>query len=76
MQHKPTQQSIIRSHLESGREIDWVMALQDYGIGGGFRMRISELRKQGLKIKKRMQPFLARITGNPGEYAVYFLEKE
>lgn len=72
---KASQLQILKEHLESGKEIDFIRALQDYGIGGGFRMRISQLRKMGLPINKRMQPFIARITGNPGEYAIYFLEK-
>lgn len=69
-----THMTLIRSLLLQGQE---VTALGIMRINGSMtaRSRVADLKKQGLPIQKRMQPFTAP-SGHRGAYAVYFLPAE
>lgn len=54
--------------LQDGDSIDALKALEVVGSWGGFRARISELRKQGKKIKDRWVK-----TDDGKRYKEYFL---
>ena len=62
-----TQNESIRKHLESGKTINPLQALSEYGC---FRLasRVNDLRKAGLKIKTEM------VTRNEKTFAEYQLE--
>jgi len=66
--------ALIRNLLSEGQEVS---ALDIMKINGSMtaRSRVADLKKQGLPIQKRMQPFTA-ASGHRGAYAVYFLPKE
>ncbi len=61
-----TQTEQIRKHLESGKSINPLQALDNYGC---FRLasRVNDLRKAGLKIKTEM------VTRNDKTFAEYKL---
>jgi len=69
-----THMALIRGILFQGREVS---ALDIMKINGSMtaRSRVADLKKEGLPIQKRMQPFTA-ASGHRGAYAVYFLPKE
>lgn len=63
-----TQRELVRAHLESGKPLTPLEALNDYGC---FRLaaRIEELRKMGLGIKTTM------ITKGGRAFAQYKMEE-
>lgn len=67
-----TQLSQIRELLLSGGSITALEALRDYGC---YRLasRITDLKKEGLKIKKITEESVSRVTGKTVRYARYFL---
>jgi len=64
-----SQNESIRKHLESGKSINPLQALKEYGC---FRLasRVNDLRKSGLRIKTEM------ITENNKTFAEYKLDGE
>lgn len=63
---------LIRERLLSGEAITPLEALRDFGC---YRLasRISDLKKEGLTIKKTMEKSVSRVTGLTVRYARYFL---
>lgn len=63
---------LIRERLLSGGSITPLEALRDFGC---YRLasRISDLKKEGLNIKKTMEKSVSRVTGLTVRYARYFL---
>ena len=63
---------LIRERLLSGGSITPLEALRDFGC---YRLasRISDLKKEGLNIKKTMEKSVIRVTGLTVRYARYFL---
>lgn len=66
------QLSAIRQHLEKHGRIDMPTARQLYGCEA-LRSRISDLKKRGVPIEKKMTAFVSRF-GHRGAYAVYHLQ--
>lgn len=65
---RKSQNEIVLAHLESGRSLSPLEALERYGI---FRLggRVFELKKQGVSIVTKM------VTKNGKRFAEYSLEK-
>jgi hypothetical protein len=59
---------LIRERLLSGGSITPLEALRDFGC-----YRLSDLKKEGLNIKKPMEKSVSRVTGLTVRYARYFL---
>ena len=70
---KTTQNQRVLRHLEDFGSISPIDALQEYGIMR-LASRISDLRKEGYPIKRRIVPHINRY-GEHTHYAVYELVK-
>ena len=70
--NKYTHKSLIRDLLIGGGSITPLEALRDFGC---YRLasRISDLRREGLNIAKRMEESVSRITGKPVRYSRYYM---
>ena len=70
-----THKSLIRRRLIEGGSISPLEALRDYGC---YRLasRISDLRREGLNIAKRMEESVSRVTGKTVRFARYSLNKK
>lgn len=70
MQRIDSQKQAILNRLMSGGSITAMEALRDFGC---YRLasRISDLRKDGVDIKKTMEEGLSAITGKTVRYARY-----
>ena len=66
--------SLIRRRLTEGGSITPLEALRDFGC---YRLasRISDLRREGMKITKRMEESVSRVTGKPVRYSRYYIEQ-
>lgn len=64
-----SQLAAILAHLEKHGQIDLPTARTLFGCEA-LRSRISDLRKQGVKIETRFVAFVSKF-GHPGRYAVY-----
>ena len=69
-----THLALIRNLLLAGQE---VTALGIMRLNGSMtaRSRIPDLKKEGLPVQRRMQPFVS-ASGHRGAHAVYFLPAE
>lgn len=69
-----THKSLIRRRLTEGGTITPLEALRDFGC---YRLasRISDLRREGLNIVKRMEEGVSRVTGKPVRYSRYYIEQ-
>lgn len=69
-----SQMAMVLKHLESGKEINPIEALNKYGC---FRLGavIFELKKEGYKISSRIHRY-KKPSGKNGLYAIYRLETE
>lgn len=67
-----THKNLIRKLLMEGGSITPLEALQDFGC---YRLasRISDLRREGMKISKRIEESVSRVTGKTVRYSRYFL---
>lgn len=74
MENNGTHNQLIRQRLLDGGSITGMEALNEFGC---YRLasRISDLRREGLKIKKTMETGINRVTGKPVTYARYYLAK-
>lgn len=65
---------LIREHLLNGGSITALEALRDYGC---YRLgaRISDLRKEGMAIKKTWEQSISKVTGHIVKFARYTLDK-
>ena len=70
-----THRSVIRRRLTEGGSISPLEALRDYGC---YRLasRISDLRREGLNIAKRMEESVSRVTGKTVRYSRYYIEQQ
>ena len=70
-----THKSLIRRRLTEGGSITPLEALRDYGC---YRLasRISDLRREGLNITKRMEEGVSRVTGKTVRYSRYYIEQQ
>lgn len=70
-----THKSLIRRRLIEGGSISPLEALRDYGC---YRLasRISDLRREGLNITKRMEEDVSRVTGKTVRYSRYYIEQQ
>lgn len=70
-----THKSLIRRRLTDGGSITPLEALRDYGC---YRLasRISDLRREGMNITKRMEEGVSRITGKTVRYSRYYIEQQ
>lgn len=70
-----THKSLIRRRLIEGDSISPLEALRDYGC---YRLasRISDLRREGLNIAKRMEESVSRVTGKTVRYSRYYIEQQ
>lgn len=70
-----THKSLIRRRLTEGGSITPLEALRDYGR---YRLasRISDLRREGLNITKRMEEDVSRVTGKTVRYSRYYIEQQ
>lgn len=70
-----THKSLIRRRLTEGGSITPLEALRDYGC---YRLasRISDLRREGMNITKRMEEGVSRITGKTVRYSRYYIEQQ
>lgn len=70
-----THKSLIRRRLIEGGSISPLEALRDYGC---YRLasRISDLRREGLNIAKRMEESVSRVTGKTVRYSRYYIEQQ
>ena len=75
MEQANTHKRLIREHLLNGGTITALEALREYGC---YRLssRISDLRQEGMQIKKTMEESICKATGKPVRFARYSLEKE
>lgn len=75
MEQAQTHKRLIRERLLNGGSITALEALREYGC---YRLasRISDLRQEGMQIKKTMEESISSITGKPVRFARYSLEKE
>lgn len=69
-----THKRLIRRRLIEGGSISPLEALRDYGC---YRLasRISDLRREGLNIAKRMEESVSRVTGKTVRYSRYYIEQ-
>lgn len=69
-----THKSLIRRRLIKGGSISPLEALRDCGC---YRLasRISDLRREGLNIAKRMEESVSRVTGKTVRYSRYYIEQ-
>lgn len=67
-----TQKQLIKDWLLQGNTISALEALRDFGC---YRLgaRISDLRREGLRITTKMESSRSKITGKPISYARYTL---
>jgi hypothetical protein len=72
MERITSQKEAIRDYLMQGHSITQLDALRDFGC---FRLasRISDLKREGMNIKKTMENSVSRITGKIVTYARYSL---
>ena len=70
-----THRSVVRRRLTEGGSISPLEALRDYGC---YRLasRISDLRREGLNIAKRMEESVSRVTGKTVRYSRYYIEQQ
>lgn len=70
-----THKRLIRRRLIEGGSISPLEALRDYGC---YRLasRISDLRREGLNITKRMEEDVSRVTGKTVRYSRYYIEQQ
>jgi hypothetical protein len=75
MKQANTHKRLIREHLLNGGSITALEALREYGC---YRLasRISDLRQEGMNIKKIMEESICKATGKPVRFARYSLDKE
>lgn len=75
MEQANTHKRLIREHLLNGGSITALEALREYGC---YRLasRISDLRQEGMQIKKTMEESICKATGKPVRFARYSLEKK
>lgn len=75
MEQANTHKRLIREHLLNGGTITALEALREYGC---YRLasRISDLRQEGMQIKKTMEESISMVTGKPVRFARYSLDKE
>lgn len=61
---------LLRKHLQDGGSITGLEALRDYGC---YRLasRISDLRREGMNIRKTMEESVSRVTGKRVRFARY-----
>ena len=64
-----TQTEEIREHLEKYGPITWLVAYREYGCSR-LPARIYDLKRQGMKIEKTMEPYTNR-RGQKKYHAVY-----
>jgi len=72
-QKAKSQLSAILAHLQAHGQIDMPTAWKEYGCAA-LRSRISDLRKQGVKIETRYVGFVSKF-GHGGRYAEYHIQK-
>lgn len=72
MEHLLTQKEMIREHLEQGFLLDRILAFDMFGIFES-PARISELRKEGMKIKTEHKTVTTRF-GKKVQVAVWSKE--
>lgn len=70
-----THKSLIRRRLIEGGSISPLEALRDYGCYL-LASRISDLRREGLNIAKRMEESVSRVTGKTVRYSRYYIEQQ
>ncbi len=70
------QKELILNHLLECGLVNWMIALNRYGIGGGFRMRISELRKIFKEFGINLNDRKIKNTQNEGYHFEYYLTIE
>lgn len=70
-----THKNLIRRRLTEGGSISPLEALRDFGC---YRLasRISDLRREGMHIAKRIEESVSRITGKTVRYSRYFLSDD
>lgn len=70
--HDDSQVGMILNHLQSGKEINPLEALEKYGC---YRLGaiIFSLKQEGYRIHTRIQSYM-KPSGRKGHYAVYKLE--
>lgn len=75
MKQASTHNQLIRQRLIEGGSITGLEALRDFGC---YRLasRISDLRREGLDIKKTMETGINKVTGKPVTFARYSLSKK
>lgn len=75
MKQAASHNQLIRQRLIEGGSITGMEALRDFGC---YRLasRISDLRREGMDIEKRMETGINRVTGKPVSFARYSLSKE
>ena len=75
MKQANTHKLLIREHLLNGGSITALEALREYGC---YRLasRISDLRQEGMNIKKIMEESICKATGKPVRFARYSLDKK
>lgn len=75
MKQANTHKRLIHEHLLNGGSITALEALREYGC---YRLasRISDLRQEGMNIKKIMEESICKATGKPVRFARYSLDKE
>ena len=73
MDNNATHNQLIRQRLLDGGSITGMEALNEFGC---YRLasRISDLRKEGLKIVKHMETGTYSVTGKPVSFARYSIE--
>lgn len=73
MTNEQSHKKLIRELLLRGDSITALEALRDFGC---YRLasRISDLRNEGLEIKKVMEESISRITGKPVRFARYSID--
>jgi prephenate dehydratase len=68
-----SQLAAIHRHMQEHGSIDMPTAWKHYGCAA-LRSRISDLRKQGVKIETRFVVFVSKF-GHGGRYAEYHIQK-
>lgn len=66
---------LIINHLNHAGSIDWMIALREYGIGGGFRARITDVRRLLARYNIEL-PDRSVQNANGGYHNEYYLDKE
>ena len=73
MTNEQSHKALIKKHLLNGGSITALEALKEFGC---YRLasRISDLREEGVIIKKTMEESISKITKKPVRFARYSLD--